>query len=188
MINKKVLIPLLAFTLLFEACSSEESKEDSKKTNISVPTNEIVFQDTTNKPFTLIKTKEGYKLKNSNAKIIILDFFATWCPPCRSEVSVLNSLKKQYKNEIEILGITIENGIENEKLKIFKTDYKADYPLLNSSQIQKLIDDVATKLQLGNNFGIPLLVLLKDGKIIHYFQGATEEEFIDSELKKVLGK
>jgi len=191
---KTTLFSLLILGTLFNACSSsnhEETKStnsDVKKANELLARNEIVLTDTKQNQYILKKTAQAYELQSDPKKLLILDIFATWCPPCRAEAPHLSSLQKKYKDEILVLGVTIEDGIENEKLNFFQKEYQANYPLVNSSENNKLIEDVAKKLKLGQNFGIPLLVLIKDGKIIHYFQGATEEEFIESEIKKALGK
>ena len=121
-------------------------------------------------------------------KVILLDIFATWCPPCQAEASHLTSLQKKYKDSLLILGITVENNIADSKLEQFRSSYSAEYTLVNSNENSRIIDAVATKLKLGHNFGIPLMVIYKDGKFINFYQGATEEEFIESDIKKALGK
>jgi thiol-disulfide isomerase/thioredoxin len=190
MLRTALFSSLVLFGTLFVGCSSSEenSHKTDKQTKTQVNTNQIILTDTKNKQYILKKTPQGYELTNAPKKLLILDIFATWCPPCRAEASHLSSLQKKYKKDILVLGVTIENGIENEKLDIFKKKYNANYPIVNSDQNENLVHDVAKKLKLGNDFGIPLLVLVKDGKIIHHFQGATEEEFIESEIKKALGK
>ena len=185
MLKTALLSSLLTFSFLFQGCSSEEkSKEDA---NALLAKNEIVLTSTDNNQFVLKKEKEGYTLENSKAKILILDIFATWCPPCQAEASHLSSLQKKYKNNIKVIGVTVEQNIPNSKLEAFKSKYSANYTLVNSSENARLIDEVAKKLQLGSNFGIPLLVLYKDGKVLKYYQGAVEEEFIESDIKRALG-
>ena len=191
MLKTALFSTFILFGTLFVGCTSSDEKSqetNNAKANEILATNEIVLTDTQQNQYILKKTPQGYTLKSDPKKLLLLDIFATWCPPCRAEVPHLSSLAKKYKDDIVVLGVTIENGIENEKLDIFKKEYQANYPIANSSENEKLIEDVASKLNLGRDFGIPLLVLVKDGKIIHHFQGAVEEEFIESEIKKALGK
>jgi len=184
MLKTALLSSLLAFSFLFQGCSSDEkSNEDA---NALLAKNEVVLTSTDHKQFVLRKEKEGYTLENSKAKILILDIFATWCPPCQAEASHLSSLQKKYKDSIKIIGVTIEENIPNSKLETFKNKYSANYTLVNSTENSRLVDEVAKQLQLGNNFGIPLLVLYKDGKVLKYYQGAVEEEFIESDIKRAL--
>jgi len=187
MLKTTLLSSFLAFTLLLNGCSSEEKQTQEQQT-APVNTNEITLHATDNKEYTLIKTENGYTLKNTKTEVLILDFFATWCPPCQAEAPHLSSLKKKYQDKITILSVTIEDNIPNEKLIEFKKDYNADYTVVNSKANRLLIDDIAKKLKLGNNFGIPLIAIYKDGKLIQYYQGAVEEEFIESDIKQALGK
>ena len=185
MLKTALLSSLLAFSFLFQGCSSDE--KSNEEANALLAKNEIVLTSTDNKQYVLKKEKEGYTLENSKAKILILDIFATWCPPCQAEASHLSSLQKKYKESIKIIGVTIEENIDNSKLETFKSKYSANYTLVNSTQNSRVVDEVAKQLQLGNNFGIPLLVLYKDGKVLKYYQGAVEEEFIESDIKRALG-
>ncbi|QOP46014.1 TlpA family protein disulfide reductase [Sulfurimonas paralvinellae] len=183
--SKTILLSsLLAFSLLFSACSSE--KKEQEDANALLAKNEIVLTATDMKQYVLKKDNEGYTLENSKAKILILDIFATWCPPCQAEATHLSSLQKKYKDQIKIIGVTVEENVPNTKLETFRKKFNAQYPLVNSSENSRLIDEIAQKLQLGRNFGIPLLVIYKDGKLVKYYQGAVEEEFIESDIKRAL--
>ncbi len=187
MLKITLLTSLLTFSLVFQACSSESKKDKTQEANALLAKNEIVLTSTNNKEYVLKKVAEGFTLEDSKAKILILDIFATWCPPCQGEASALTSIQKKFGDKVKIIGVSIEDNIPNSKLESFKKNYSADYTLVNSSQNRRLVDTLAEKLKLGKNFGIPLIVIYKDGKLIHYYQGTTEEEFIESDIKKALG-
>jgi len=183
-----LLTTLLTISLLFGACSKEKEKENAtQEANSLLATNDIVLTSLNNKQFVIEKTDTGLKLKDAKGKVIIYDIFATWCPPCQAEASHLASLQKKYKDKLIVLGVSVENNVPNEKLQEFKKQHHADYTLVNSSANMRLIDDIAKQLHLERDFGIPLMVMYKDGKLITYYQGATEEEFIESDIKKALG-
>ena len=186
--NTPLFTLLLSFTLLLTGCSSQKDEETTEDANALLATNEIVLTALNNKQYVVKKSDNSLKLDDAKGKVVIYDIFATWCPPCQAEASHLASLQKKYKNDLIILGITVENNIPNEKLKEFKKQYHADYTLVNSTENMRLIDEVAKQLKLGRDFGIPLMALYKDGKLLNYYQGATEEEFIESDIKKALGK
>ena len=190
MLKISLLSSFIAFSLLLSSCSSQKKEENNskvEKTNTQVAKNKIVLTSIDNKKYVLQKTTNGFQLENSKAKILILDVFATWCPPCRAEVPHLSSLQKKYNDDIKIIGVTIEDNIPNTKLENFKKTNNAEFTLVNSPANRELINELATKLQLGNNFGIPLLVIYKDGKLVQFYQGAVEEEFIESDIKRALG-
>ena len=184
----KILIAstILSITLLFQACSSNEEKTENA--NAMVSTNEYVLSGLNKAQYIATKTNTGFNVKGAEGKVILLDIFATWCPPCQAEATHLSSLQEKYKDELLILGITVEEGIENAKLQAFRTEYNAQYPLVNSSENRRFINAVANQLNVGRNFGIPLMALYKDGKFINFYQGATEEEFLESDIKRALGK
>ena len=179
-----LLSTLIAFSLLFTACSQEEKQDDA---NAMLSTNEFILTSLDKTQLAVTKVPSGFKLKGSEGKVIILDIFATWCPPCQAEASHLSSLQEKYKDSLVIVGITVEENIENAKLKAFRDEYNAQYTLVNSNENGRLIDAVAEKLNVGRNFGIPLMAMYKDGVLINHYQGAVEEEFIESDIKKALG-
>ena len=177
---------ILTLTLLFAACSSDSDK--AQELNEMVATNEYVLTQTDAAQLTVIKVKNGFALKDAKDKLLLISIFATWCPPCQGEAMHLTSLQNKFKEHLVIVGVTVEEGISNEKLQEFKTEFKADYTIVNSSSNTQLISAVAQELKIGRNFGIPLMALYKNGELISFYQGATEEEFIESDIKKALGE
>lgn len=79
--------------------------------------------------FTL-KSLDGdeYTLSNLKNQVIIVDFWATWCPPCRKEIPHLIEIYNKYKdNGLIILGISTE---EKGTLEAFRREYNINYPIL----------------------------------------------------------
>jgi len=183
-----LLTAIVAISLLVGGCSKNKEKENAtQKANSLLATNDIVLTSLNNKQFVVKKTDTGLKLKDAKGKVIIYDIFATWCPPCQAEASHLASLQKKYKNKLIVIGVSVEHNIPNEKLQEFKKQHDANYTLVNSNANTQLITEISKELKLGRDFGIPLMVMYKDGKLITHYQGATEEEFIESDIKKALG-
>jgi len=183
----KILSTLVAFTLLFGGCSSDKKAESVADANAILATNEIVLTGLDKKQYVIQKKAAGFTLDGAASKVLLIDIFATWCPPCQAEASHLASLQSKYKDSLVILGVSIEDGIEDVKLQAFREQFGASYALVNSGTNAKMIEAVATKLKIGRDFGIPLMALYKDGILINYYQGAVEEEFIESDIKKALG-
>jgi len=184
MLKKSILSSLFAIMLIMlHGCSKDETKNQNK-----ISSNEYTLTSIQNKQITIVQTDEGFRLKNKKNKIVIFDIFATWCPPCRKAVSHLSSIQKKYKKDVIIIGLTIEDNIDNLKLKEFKKTYKANYILVNSDQNRLLSDKITNNLKLGNRYPIPVIAIYKDGKYINHYIGSIEEEFIDSDIKRALGK
>ena len=191
MLKKSILSLIFLSTLIFLGCSSSEKTESQVEEANSMVSkssqNEYILTSTDAKQYIVKKEAEGFSLEGAEGKVIIIDIFATWCPPCKAAASHLSSLQEKYKDELVVIGVTIEDNIANEKLEDFKKRYNANYVLVNSTTNRRLVNDVATALKVGDRFPIPLMALYKDGKLINHYVGAVEEEFIASDIKKALG-
>ena len=183
MLKKSFIALLLTLTTLFMACSS--SKEEDA--NNLLATNEFVLKTLSNQEYVIKKEGSGFILEGEADKILLIDIFATWCPPCQAEAKHLANLQKKYQDNLVVVGITIEESITQEQLNAFKEEYKANYPLSYSSDNRRVVDAVAHTLKVGRNFGIPLMALYKNGHLINYYQGVVEEEFLESDIKSALG-
>ena len=188
MLKKSVLVAVLSATLLFSGCGDDKksSNQTTKKADNILPSNEFVLTSTDNKKYVIKKEADGFILKGAEGKVVIFDIFATWCPPCQASASHLTSLQEKYKDKVVVLGITIEEDISNNKLEEFKKDFNAKYTILNSKSNYSLVKKIATALNLGENFPIPLMVLYKDGKLINHYVGKVQEEFVQSDIKRAL--
>ena len=186
MLKKSILFISILSLFMFNGCSSDESA--NADVNDMVSANEYVLTGIDTKQYVVKKQADGFVLDNSKGKVVIFDIFATWCPPCRAAASHLTSLQKKYKDELVIIGITVEDSIANEKLTKFRKEYNADYILVNSDQNRLLTAEIVTELGLGQRHPIPLMAMYIDGKLINHYVGATEEEFIESDIKRALGK
>ncbi len=178
----------LLFTsiLLFTGCGSEDQ---TQKANDMISTNENVLTGLDKKQYIVKKENEGgFSLKGAEGKVVIFDIFATWCPPCRAAATHLSSLQEKYKDDLIIIGITIEDNMQDSKLKDFAQKYNATYTLVNSAQNRPLADMIVNELKLGDRYPIPIMALYKDGKYINHYIGSIEEELIESDIKLALGK
>lgn len=110
-------------------------------------------------------------------KVVLCNFWATWCAPCREEVPVLVSAKQQWPAErFEVVGIAID---KRENIAEFSRTYKINYPVL-------VADATALELlrKLGNRSGgLPYTVVLDaTGAIAYRHLGA----FTGADLRRVL--
>src|SRR6516162_10188392 len=77
-----------------------------------------------------VKDLQGNDLNLASArgKVILLNFWATWCGPCKAEIPSLVELQRQYGNDLVVLGVSVDDPIE--KLKPYATEMKMNYPVL----------------------------------------------------------
>ena len=111
--------------------------------------------------------------------MVILDFWATWCPPCRRGIPDLISIKKEYKNKIAIIGVSLDVDTKKNVVPFIKT-YGINYPVVYATN--QVVRDY------GNIDAIPTsFVIDKDGKIVNQHVGLTPKEVYVDEINKLLG-
>ena len=122
-----VRLTLFLFTIIF---SNLSYSDDNNQLQINKPPVSI-------EPFTLI-TENGIEENffNTNEKVILLNFWATWCPPCIKEIPDLQKLKKEFGSAIEILFISVDSNFEEAVPKFLKKNKLLNLRVFND---QKLI-------------------------------------------------
>ena len=132
--------------------------------NLFSSTSYAVSVGQTSPDFTLSSsTKLNTRLAELRGQVVMLNFWATWCNPCRVEIPHLQKLYAQYKDiGFTVLGVSIDNN----KIKAAKMarDLGAKFPIL--------FDDTRKVSKLYSIKTMPFTLLIdRDGKIRHLFQG-----------------
>ncbi len=189
MLKKYILSLSIISAVLFQGCSDNKEKDESiENINNLVAAKEYVLTGIDKKQYIVKKDGQGFILEGAKNKIVIFDIFATWCPPCRAVAPHLNSLQEKYKDDLVVIGVTIEDNIQDSKLQEFAEKYSAKYILVNSEQNRRLSDEIVKELGLGDRYPIPTIAIYKNAKLINHYVGSTGEEFIESDIKNALGK
>jgi peroxiredoxin len=130
--------------------------------------------------FTL-PTVDGKQLKLSDykGKVVIIDFWATWCPPCRKGIPDLIDLKKKYgARGFEVIGISLDTETKGQVPGFVKTN-SMNYPVVYG-------DQNVTRLYGGIEAIPTSFVIDKQGKIIATYQGLVPAVTLENHLKKLL--
>ena len=118
-------------------------------------------------------TDTTYTLSELKGKVILINFWATWCGPCRMEIPEFNEIYDKYYNKgLEILGISISDS--KKQLSNFIKSFKVDYPLLYGSQkeMNKIMKEY------GGVYAVPSSFLIdKKGEIIWKYPGAILKDY-----------
>jgi peroxiredoxin len=121
-------------------------------------------------------------LKDFKGRLLLVNFFASWCPPCRAEIRELSQLHKQYaKQGLSIIGIAVDFVLTPETVgdvAPLVEKLAIPYPVVIASE--KTASDFHFK-------GIPTTILIdKDGKIAKTFYGYHDGKTIEAAVKKLL--
>ncbi len=75
-----------------------------------------------------------FRLADLRGRVVLMDFFATWCPPCRAAVPELEKLWRRYGDQgLVVIGIALDSG-SADAVRRFAADYKLTYWLVNDEQ------------------------------------------------------
>ena len=122
------------------------------------------------------------KLAAFRGKPIVVNFWATWCGPCRAEIPSLVELRTKYSaegTEVVILGVSVDDPVD--KLKPYAAMMKMNYPVLVGNGREDVMD------AFGPLWGIPVTVFIgRDGKIAKKHSGIASKEQFEQEIKALL--
>jgi thiol-disulfide isomerase/thioredoxin len=178
----------LSLLFLIQGCSDNSQEVAVEKANAVIASNDYELHDLNGTTLSITKSANNFILKGAEGKLVIYDIFATWCPPCRAIAPHLAELQKEFSNDLLVIGITIEEDKTNADLLAYQKEHNADYTLVNSKQNRTFANALASAVDAGSGFAIPLLVMYKDGKYITHYAGAVPPEMIRADIKKILDK
>jgi thiol-disulfide isomerase/thioredoxin len=112
-------------------------------------------------------------------KVVLLTFWATWCPPCRAEIPMLIHLKDLYKDRLEIVGVSLDDD-PAAQVKAFTTNNRFNFPVV-----------MATREIIRDYGGVPALpttfVINPDGKVVQKHIGLYRSSVYEGEIRALLG-
>ncbi len=192
----KIIPVLLIAGLLFTACNKkdETTKQNEEKTSRAADTkteesakqnvsNVINLKTTDDETIKLTATTDGIIFNGYEGKVVLLDFFATWCPPCRAEIPHLVDIQNSLKDNVQIIGILMEESKSNDEINDFIHTYNINFPITNSRENFILSD------ALGGIKSLPTMVMYDgNGDYFTHYVGAAPQEMIEADIQKALEK
>jgi cytochrome c biogenesis protein CcmG/thiol:disulfide interchange protein DsbE len=118
------------------------------------------------------------KMADFKGKVLLLNFWATWCGPCKMEIPAFVELYDRYKDKgLVIAGVSIDDGPD--ALRAFAKEWRMQYPIL---LLQPDVED-----SYGPFYGIPTSFLIaRDGSICTKHIGPATKERFEQEIKALL--
>ncbi len=161
-------VSLVALGANVEAAQSPACDKNPKAANLN-----FVLKDSTGKDFNLASHK---------GKVILLDFWATWCPPCKVEIPWFVEFQEKYGPKgLIVIGVSVDDPAS--ALKPFGEKFKVNYPLL----VGDGRDDIKGPRGYNAAWGLPkTLVIGRDGNICRTHVGLSVKEHFEQQIKSLL--
>ncbi|HJL16544.1 MAG TPA: TlpA disulfide reductase family protein [Sandaracinaceae bacterium LLY-WYZ-13_1] len=111
--------------------------------------------------------------------VVLLDFWASWCGPCRRSIPALNQVHERYHDRVRFFGVNVEPGLSATQVREAHADFGANFPTLHDHRQE-------AQASYGVQ-SIPTLVLIdRDGVVRHVERGVPDPEAVGEELDRLL--
>jgi thiol-disulfide isomerase/thioredoxin len=108
-------------------------------------------------------------------KVVLLNFWATWCGPCKAEIPGFVELQEKYKDKLTIIGYSVDDTAE--LAKKYADEYKMNYPIVLGEGKEEVQD------AYGPIWGIPAsFIISKDGKVCRKHMGIAPKAQFEKEI------
>jgi cytochrome c biogenesis protein CcmG/thiol:disulfide interchange protein DsbE len=128
-----------------------------------------------------IKDLDGkeVELASFKGKVVLLNFWATWCGPCKAEIPGFVELQAKYRDQLTIIGYSVDDDAT--KARAFAQEYKMNYPILLGEGREDVQD------AFGPIWGIPASFLVsKDGRVCKKHLGIAPKNVFEKEITALI--
>lgn len=141
----------------------------------------IAVGQTSHAPVLVLKDLRGRALRLSDykGKVVVLNFWATWCPPCRAEMPDLIRMQREYRSQgLQVVGITYPPE-EIAEVRQFVRKLGVNYPIaLGTIETKSLFDETET---------LPLTIVIdREGKVRQRIEGILLPQEFEQKIRPLL--
>jgi len=175
--RQKFLLAVISFIIVICGCNKQENQD----ANAASTTNHTAVSESDKLPDFTLKTLAGDEVnlrRLEGQKVVVVNFWATWCGPCRHEIPDFNDVYSRYRERgVEFLGIAVDESAES-VVPEFVQDHPISYPVLLGSP------DLTFRYGVR---GLPTTFIIdRAGKIAKRKIGAMSARALETELDKLL--
>ncbi len=179
-------ICVFAYRQIFNAKESYNNKEEQKEKQLTaepVLQSETKAGDEIKAPaFTLTSTNgKQINLSDYKGKIVILDFWATWCAPCRKGIPDLIEIQKQYKDNVVIVGISLDQQNTISYVIPFMKEFGINYPVVYGNE--KVVVDYGSIPSIPTSF-----IIDNNGNVVDVFIGLVPKSTYVTKIKNLISQ
>jgi len=121
------------------------------------------------------------RLSDFRGKAVVLNFWATWCPPCRREIPWFIALQKEYGPQgLQVIGVSMDDG-GRDAVEAFVKRMDINYPILQG-------DDHAASLYGGAEVLPTTYYISRDGQVVSSVTGLISESEVERNIREALGQ
>lgn len=121
----------------------------------------------------------GIRLRDLRGKVVLVNFWATWCSPCRAEIPILVDMRRRFGEPLVVIGVSEDHG-EVAPVKRFAETLRVNYPIVMSTPA--LARAFARDDRLPTTF-----VIDRDGRVVRAHVGIVDRVRLVEEIKVLLG-
>ncbi|MCA1575735.1 MAG: TlpA family protein disulfide reductase [Acidobacteria bacterium] len=120
----------------------------------------------------------AFRLSDYRGKVVLLNFWATWCPPCRAEIPELIKWQRTYRQRLQVIGVTYPPQTLTE-VRRFVSEAKVNYPVaLGTKQMTS---------RFTQSEALPITIVIgKDGRIRDIIEGILLPEEFEQKIRPLL--
>src|SRR3989441_7020312 len=184
--RSKILVEFILLVLLlcfYNGCKRRTSRQEASLSNANAPVSSPAPSASPESKASAygwtLQDNQRARLSDYLGKAVVLDFYATWCEPCRDETPNLVQMQSQYEPQgFQIIGLNVGGEDDREEVPDFAKEFKIQYPL--GFPDDELVDDY-----LKDNQNIPqTFVFDRNGKLVKRFIGYDRLE--GRELERIV--
>lgn len=133
-------------------------------------------------PF-LVNDLDGNILSTAElrGKVVILNFFATWCEPCREEIPEMIELSNRYKDRVQVVAVSQDDDATPQEVRDFARNQHINYPIV--------MGNTGISSEYGGVPALPTAYLVnRDGRVVQKHVGLYSTAVYDQEIRALLGE